>query len=86
MSLSKNCFTDLPSDQQQYAIYNALNQIIGFDIPAYDDIAITYYGSTNNIQTVTYSNNGSPVAVLTLTYATQPPVADDTNLTGVAIS
>jgi hypothetical protein len=86
MALSQHCFTDLAPDQQNYSIYEALQQIAGFEIPPYDEIDITYYGATNNIATVVYSNDGSPVATLTLTYAIQPPVADDANLVNVTIS
>jgi hypothetical protein len=85
MALSENCFTDLTPDKQNYSIYEALQQIAGFEIPKYDQIDITYYGSTNNIATVQYLNEGTPVATLTLTYAVQPPVSDDANLTTVEI-
>ena len=86
MSLTKNCFTDLGSDQQQFEIYKSLQDLAGFSIPEYDEIDITYYGSTNNIATVVYSNGGSPVATLTLTYAVQPPITNDANLVNVTLS
>lgn len=86
MALSQHCFTDLAPDQQNYSIYESLQQIAGFEIPPYDEIDITYYGATNNIATVVYSKDGSPVATLTLTYAVQPPIADDANLVNVTIS
>lgn len=86
MALTQHCFTDLTQDQQNYSIYEALQQIAGFEIPAYDQIDITYYGSTNNIATVQYLKDGTPVATLTLTYATQPPVANDANLTTVSVA
>jgi hypothetical protein len=86
MALTQPCFTDLTQDQQNYNIYQSLNQIAGFEIPAYDEIDITYYGATNNIETVVYSNGGSPVATLTLTYSVQPPIANDANLVNVTIS
>lgn len=86
MALTQPCFTDLTQDQQNYNIYQSLNQIAGFEIPAYDEIDITYYGATNNIATVVYSNGGSPVATLTLTYSVQPPIANDANLVNVTIS
>lgn len=86
MATSINCFTDLTPDQQNYNIYESLKQIAGFEIPAYDQIDISYYGSTNNIATVQYLNEGVPVATLTLTYSIQPPVANDANLTTVAIA
>lgn len=86
MSLSKNCFTDLGPDQQQFEIYSALNAIAGLSIPPYDEIDITYYGATNNIATVIYSNAGSTVATLTLTYSVQPPTTDDALLINVTQS
>ena len=86
MALTQNCFTDLTQDQQNYSIYESLQQIAGFEIPAYDQIDITYYGSTNNIATVQYLKDGTPVATLTLTYAIQPPVANDANLTTVSVA
>jgi hypothetical protein len=86
MALTQPCFINLTPDQQNFNIYEQLNQIAGFEIPAYDEIDITYYGSTNNIETVVYSNGGSPVATLTLTYSVQPPTANDANLVNVTIS
>jgi len=86
MALTQPCFTDLTSDFQNYNIYKATNQIAGFDIPQYDKIDITYYGSTNNIATVQYSNGGSVVATLTLVYSTQPPTVNDTNLVNITIA
>lgn len=59
--------------------------IPGFNIPKYDTIAITYYGATNNIETVVYSLGGTTVATLTLTYA-GAGVADDDTLIGVVKS
>ena len=86
MALTQPCFINLTPDQQNFNIYEQLSQIAGLDIPAYDEIDITYYGSTNNIETVVYSNGGSPVATLTLQYATQPPTVNDTNLVNITIS
>jgi hypothetical protein len=86
MALTQNCFTNLAPDQQNYNIYESLKQVAGFDIPPYDEIEISYYGSTNNIQTVEYLNAGSLVATLTLEYATQPPTVDDTNLVNITAS
>lgn len=73
-------------------VENIANSIQGFQIPEYDELALTYYGppevptATNNIKTVVYSNGGSPVATLTLTYSVQPPTTNDANLVNVAIS
>ena len=86
MALSQPCFTNLTPDQQNFNIYEQLSQIAGFEIPAYDEIDITYYGVTNNIATVVYSNSGSSVATLTLTYSVQPPTTNDANLVNVTIS
>jgi len=86
MALSQNCFNNLTPDQQNYNIYEQLKQVTGFDIPPYDEIDISYYGSTNNISTVQYLNGGDVVATLTLVYATQPPTVDDTNLVNITIA
>jgi hypothetical protein len=86
MVISQPCFTDLALDQQNFNIYESIKQIAGFDIPAYDQIVIAYYGSTNNISTVQYKNTGNVVATLTLTYAVQPPTTNDANLTGVTVA
>jgi hypothetical protein len=86
MAISQNCFNNLTPDQQNYNIYEQLKQVTGFDIPPYDEIDISYYGSTNNISTVQYLNGGDVVATLTLVYATQPPTVDDTNLVNVTIA
>lgn len=67
-------------------ITSAITSLQGFQIPEYDELALTYYGSTNNIATVVYKKTGSTVATLTLTYSVQPPVADDAKLVKVAIS
>jgi len=78
-TISQSCFTDLTEDQQNYDIYSAIANLQGFQVPEYDQIDITYYGATNNIATVQY-------LTLTLTYAVQPPVANDANLTTVSIA
>ena len=58
----------------------------GFQIPEYDEITLSYYGSTNNVSTVTYKNSGTTVATLTLQYSVQPPTLSDANLVKVIIS
>lgn len=60
--------------------------IPGFAIPAYDTIALTYYGSTNNVHVVVYSKNSVTVATLTLSYVGGPPGSDDAILAGVVKS
>lgn len=86
MALTQPCFTDLTQDQQNYNIYESLKEIAGFEIPAYDGIDITYYGSTNNIATVQYLKDSNVVATLTLTYSVQPPTSNDANLVNVTIA
>jgi hypothetical protein len=86
MALTQPCFISLTPDQQNFNIYEQLKQVTGFDIPPYDEIEISYYGATNNIETVEYFNGGEQVAVLTLEYATQPPTVNDTNLVRVTIT
>lgn len=68
------------------SVSTAIASLQGFQIPEYDELALTYYGATNNIATVVYKKSGSTVATLTLTYSVQPPVANDAKLTGVTIS
>lgn len=62
------------------------NSTQGFQIPEYDEIALTYYSSTNNIETVVYKKSSVVVATLTLTYSVQPPISNDSNLVTVSIS
>ena len=68
------------------SISTTLTNIQGFQIPEYDELSLTYYGSTNNIQTVVYKKDSTTVATLTLTYSVQPPVSNDANLVNVTIS
>lgn len=68
------------------SISTALANLQGFQIPEFDELDLTYYGSTNNIATVVYKKLGATVATLTLTYSIQPPVANDENLAKVVIS
>jgi hypothetical protein len=68
------------------SIETSLAGLQGFQIPEYDELALTYYGTTNNIATVIYKKESDVVATLTLTYAVQPPTANDANLVKVVIS
>jgi len=68
------------------SIETSIANLQGFQIPEYDELALTYYGVTNNIATVVYKNNSVVVATLTLTYAVQPPTVNDANLIKVVIS
>ncbi len=43
-------------------------------------------GVSSALYSDSYLNGGNVVATLTLTYAIQPPIANDANLTGVAVS
>ena len=54
MALTQPCFINLTPDQQNFNLYESLKEIAGFEIPAYDQIDISYYGVTNNIATVQY--------------------------------
>ena len=67
-------------------VSTALADIQGFQIPEYDELSLTYYGSTNNIATIVYKKASATVATLTLTYSVQPPTANDANLVNVSIS
>lgn len=68
------------------SVSTALANIQGFQIPEYDQLSITYYGTTNNIATVVYKKASVVVATLTLTYSVQPPTIDDAKLVNVVIS
>jgi hypothetical protein len=85
---------DIPSilDTAKYrhlvldSVESLQNAVQGFQIPEYDEMLLSYYGSTNNVSTVTYKSSGTTVATLTLQYSVQPPVSNDANLVNVAIS
>lgn len=68
------------------AILAELRKLIGFEIPAYDYIALTYVSSGNGqgeIETVTYKKggaSGTTVAVLTLTYNSDNEIATITRI------
>jgi hypothetical protein len=68
------------------SVSTAIANLQGFQIPEYDELALTYYGSTNNIATVVYKKDSSAVATLTLEYSVQPPTSNDANLVKVTIS
>jgi hypothetical protein len=67
-------------------VENIANSIQGFQIPEYDELVLTYYGTTNNVATVVYKKASVIVATLTLTYSVQPPTLSDANLVKVTIS
>jgi hypothetical protein len=67
----------------------SVRNLPGLNIPQHDYISVSYYGSTNNIQTVTYKEggaSGSTVATLNFSYTTNPPVADDADIETVTKS
>ncbi len=67
-------------------ITTAITNLQGFQIPEYDELLLSYYGTTNNISTVVYKKISAVVATLTLTYSVQPPTVNDANLVKVIIS
>jgi hypothetical protein len=67
-------------------VENIANSIQGFQIPEYDELALTYYEPTNNVATVVYKKTGATVATLAMEYFVQPPVTNDANLVKVSIS
>lgn len=87
-------FTPAASDTPTTSLQkiNSLLQtpsIPGFSIPAFDYIAITNVGSTNNLNTVVYKSggaSGTTVATLTLAYVGGTPVADDAVLASITKS
>lgn len=61
------------------------SQVKGISVPLYDAVQLTYVGSTNNLNTATYTLNGETVAVLTCEYFATPS-ADDALLKGVEVT
>jgi iron-sulfur cluster repair protein YtfE (RIC family) len=78
--------TSLQNDKQNQLIalgqsLNDSNQkIAGFSIPPHDQIDITYISTTNNIDTITYSNSSVSVLSLVMTYDPHPPTIDDARI------
>jgi len=61
----------LATEDKQDDIIAGIQSLVGFEIPAYDYIALTYVASGNGageIETVTYKAGGDTVATLTLSY------------------
>jgi hypothetical protein len=66
-----------------------VRNVAGLNIPQHDHVSISYVGSTNNPNTVTYKEGGSggqTVATLTFTYTTSPPTTDDADIATVTRS
>ena len=67
----------------------SVRNLPGLNIPQHDYISVSYYGSTNNIQTVVYKEggaSGTTVGTLTFSYTTNPPTTDDADLATVTKS
>jgi len=67
----------------------AVRNLPGLNIPQHDYISVSYVGSTNNINTVTYKEggaSGTTVATLTFSYTTSPPTTNDAELATVTKS
>jgi len=58
-------------------------KVPGFSIPPYTEINLSYYGTTNNLASVSYINNSTTVLNLSFSYATNPPTTNDALLTNV---
>ena len=65
------------------SITSANVYVPGFRIPPYDEIELSYYGSTNNLNEVKYKDTSTVVLALSFTYTTTPPTANDATLTKV---
>lgn len=85
MTQDQKTFLALSAGRQLWQIKQAISGSPGFQIPQYDDIELTYYGSTNNVETVVYKNDGATVATLTLTYV-GGGAADNDNVESVVRS
>ena len=46
------------------SVSTSLANLQGFQIPEYDEISLSYFGSTNNLSTVVYKKLGVTVATL----------------------
>ena len=67
----------------------SVRNLPGLNIPQHDYISVSYYGSTNNIQTVVYKEggaSGTTVGTLTFSYTTNPPTTDDADIATVTKS
>jgi hypothetical protein len=60
-----------------YLLSKVSNLAAGLVTEKWNSLSITYHGSTNNIDTVEYSLDGTIVATVTITYVGGVPSADD---------
>lgn len=75
----------LDTAKYRHLVLNRLTDLQGFSIPAYDQVVISYYGITNNINTVQYKSAGTTVATITMLYSPQPPTVNDANLVSATL-
>ena len=57
-----------------------------FQLPTFDNLAITYVGATNNINTVVYKVGTTVVGTLTLAYVGGVPAADDAKISTATLT
>lgn len=58
-------------------------KVPGFSIPEHDEISLSYYGSTNNLQQVDYKKSSTTVLSLSFAYNPQPPTSNSALLATV---
>ena len=61
----------IATETKQDEMIGNIQKLVGFEIPAYDEIALTYVASgsgAGEIETVSYKKDGDTLAILTLTY------------------
>ena len=72
------------TEEKQDEILTDLDKLIGFEVPSYDEIDLTYVAAGNGVgelETVTYSKSSSPVFQLTLTYNSDNEISKVANTT-----
>jgi hypothetical protein len=55
-------------------------QVAGFSIPPYDEINLSYVGSTEYLNKVSYLKNTTEVLALSFVYVTEPPTSSDNRI------
>ena len=55
-------------------------QVPGFSVPPYDEVNLTYYGTTNNIKETIYKNSSTIVYSLSFEYIPNPPLVNNAKL------